>query len=86
MSDVNKVNQSGASGEKIIGRDSCEITHLHGKKTHIEELVAILEREIEREETRDGRIESLQFFDEPFTPDGITAWRTSFERRGGNPQ
>ncbi|HEX8239187.1 MAG TPA: ABC-three component system protein [Allosphingosinicella sp.] len=34
-------------------------------------MVALLEKEIERNETRDQLIESLEFFQEPYAPDGV---------------
>jgi hypothetical protein len=82
LSDINRVNQKGASGEKVIGRDSYEITHNYGKRGHIEELVAILEREMERDERRDGKIESLEFFDERWAPDDVVGLEQKLRKVG----
>lgn len=82
MSDVNKVNQSGASAERIVGRDLTEINYVEPRATHIERLVAMLEKEIEKHQTRDELIESLEFFETPYAPDGVIGIEAKLRKVG----
>ena len=69
----NKVNQKEASaGRDIAGRDIYNNYNVNIiKNEQVRELVARLDREIASDETRDQWIDSLQFFEEPYAPDGV---------------
>ncbi|MEQ1521461.1 MAG: ABC-three component system protein [Aestuariivirga sp.] len=70
----NKVDQQGAtSGRDIVGRDAIYNVYSSGliKSEKIKELVFRLDKEIGADETRSNWIDSLQFFEEPYSPDGV---------------
>jgi hypothetical protein len=81
LSDINKVNQTGASAEKIAGRDYYDAT-FHPRASHVERLVSLLEREIASQETREDWIESLEFFQQPYAPDGVVGVEEKLRKVG----
>lgn len=80
MTDRNRVDQRGVHAERVIGRDSIE--YVQPRATHVEKLVELLEREMERGDRRDGLIESLEFFEEPISPDGVTGLEDKLKKAG----
>lgn len=83
MADSNDVNQRGAqAGRDLAGRDINNFNIRLIKNERITELVARLDREIQRDETRDQWIETLQFFDEPIAPDGVVGLEAKLKHSG----
>lgn len=81
--DSNDVNQKGAqSGRDMAGRDINNYNINLIKNERVKELVARLDREIARDETRDQWIETLEFFEEPFAPDGIIGLEAKLKHGG----
>jgi hypothetical protein len=79
----NSVDQSGASaGNKLIGRDDNSVTVYSGGNQHVRELVKKLEVEIASERLKNELIDSLQFFEEPFAPDGVLGLEKKLEKSG----
>jgi hypothetical protein len=81
--DINRADQKGASAHKIMGRDDNSVTNINLiRNDRVRDLVMRLDREIASDETRDQWIESLQFFDEPYAPDGIVGLEAKLEKCG----
>lgn len=82
MSD-NSVDQSGASaGTKIVGRDDKSVTVYSGSNVHVRELVKKLDTEIAHDRLKNDLIDSLQFFEEPFAPDGVLGLEQKLAKSG----
>ena len=77
-------NQRNASaGNNIVGRDDNSITNINViRNERVRELVIRLDREIAADEMRDQWVDSLQFFDQPYAPDGIIGLEAKLERCG----
>lgn len=79
----NRVNQSGArAGKKVVGRDDNSVNIVSKEGLHVKALVAKLDAEMENRELKNELIESLQFFDEPYTPDGVKGLDAKLEVSG----
>ena len=82
MSD-NSVDQSGATaGNKVVGRDDKSVTVYSGGNVHVRELVRKLDTEIASAKLRNNLIDSLQFFEEPFAPDGVLGLEQKLAKSG----
>lgn len=79
-----EVNQRGASaGGKIVGGDDNSVVTINvAQSERIRELVNRLDREIASDEMRDQWIDSLQFFDEPYAPDGVVGLEAKLKHCG----
>lgn len=82
--DKNDVNQRNANaGGNIIGRDDNSVVNINLiRNERVRELVTRLDREIASDEMRDQWIESLQFFEEPYAPDGIVGLEAKLNKCG----
>lgn len=70
--DANAVNQRGATaGGRITGRDDNSVNVWLPGDGQVSVLVKQLDREIHADEFREQWIDSLQFFEEPYAPDGV---------------
>lgn len=71
--DRNDVDQRHArAAGKIVGRDDNSVVNIkYFRNERVRELVSRLDREIADEEMRNEWIDSLQFFEEPYAPDGV---------------
>lgn len=79
----NDANQKGArAGHDLAGRDINHYNINLIRNERVKELVARLDREIARDETRDQWIETLEFFEEPFAPDGIVGLEAKLKHGG----
>lgn len=79
----NSVDQSGANaGSKLVGRDDNSITVYSGGNPHVRELVKKLDNEIAFDNLKNDLIDSLQFFEEPFAPDGVLGLENKLEKSG----
>lgn len=68
----NDVNQSQANaGRNLIGRDDNSITNVLAENVQVRLLVERLDREIAGDDVRNDWIDSLQFFDAQYSPDGV---------------
>lgn len=65
----------------MAGRDYYE-SNIQPKLSHVEKLVELLEREMEKDETRGSWIESLEFFENPYSPDGVVGLEAKLEKVG----
>lgn len=66
------------AGRDIITTNNINII----KNERVRELVQRLDIEIERDEVRDQWIESLEFFEEPYAPDGVLGLEAKLQRCG----
>lgn len=83
MADRNDVNQRGATaGEKIVGRDDNSVNVLMPGDSQVSVLVKQLDREIHADEIREQWIDSLQFFEEQYVPDGVRGLEAKLARCG----
>jgi hypothetical protein len=81
--DSNKVSQKSATaGKNIVGRDDNSVHISIGEISHIKELVSRLDYEIEQDDMREHWIDSLQFFEEPYSPDGVIGLEKKLEACG----
>jgi len=80
----NDVNQRNASaGKNIIGRDDNSVVNINLiRNERVRELVSRLDREIATDEMRDQWIDSLQFFEEPYAPDGVIGLEAKLDKCG----
>ena len=82
--DYSRVNQSGASAEgDIAARDITKTYNVRVERNdQVRELVRRLDREVLRDEQRQEWVESLEFFEEPFAPDGIVGLEAKLAKAG----
>jgi len=82
--DRNEVDQRNASaGSSIIGRDDNSVVNINFRgNERVRDLVQRLDREIASDETRNQWIDSLQFFEEPYSPDGVIGLEAKLVRCG----
>jgi hypothetical protein len=82
--DQNEVDQRNASaGGSVIGRDDNSVVHINlTLNERVRELVTRLDREIASDEVRNQWIDSLQFFEEPYAPDGVIGLEAKLEKCG----
>lgn len=81
--DKNDVNQRGASaGGNLVGRDDNSVRIMLSPDGQIGLLVKQLDREIHADELREQWIDELQFFEEPYAPDGVKGLEAKLTKCG----
>jgi hypothetical protein len=81
--DSNDVNQRGANaGGNLVGRDDNSVNVWLPGDSQVSVLVKQLDREIHADEVREQWIDSLQFFEEQYVPDGVKGLEAKLEKCG----
>ena len=81
-------NQNTALGD-LAGRDIDKSVHVHAnvhpQLSHIQKLVELLESEMMKADMRSTLIESLEFFESPYSPDGVAGLSAKLQKAGRGP-